>query len=122
MGRGRRLGGLWMKAVREVALREEATSSLQDATIRGTSEAGRMAAMRGAGRGALTMGIGTLGLGSMVALEGEVVIMVLVTTLLMNMPHAFQCITSGDWGGILTPGVNRTAESGGSQGAENKEG
>jgi hypothetical protein len=48
-----------------------------------------MAVMRGAGRGARVEGMGTLGLGSMVALEGEAVIMVLDTTLLMCMLHAF---------------------------------
>jgi hypothetical protein len=57
-----------------------------------------MVVMRGVGRSTHTEGIGTLGLNSMVAPEGEVVIMVLDTTLLMCMLCAFQCITKWQLG------------------------
>jgi hypothetical protein len=100
MGRGRRLGGVQMKAVAMesmtktsttramvVALREEA------ATIQGMSEAGCMVAMRGADRGVHIEGIGILVLSSKVALEGAVVIMGLATVCLMCMSRVFQCIT-----------------------------
>jgi hypothetical protein len=105
MGRGRRLGGVWMKDVSvelrtrtstplamAVALTGGVTSSLLAATTRGMSKAYCMAAMRGDGRGLHTKGTVTQVLSSVEELDRAVVIKGLAKILLMCMMLDFQCI------------------------------